>query len=53
VILDAIGTAQQAVALLPHRSSRILGAAAAAVLGLPTTDFDPGRPRTASSSPTT
>src|SRR6202044_869751 len=33
-----------AVALLPDRSSRILGAAAAAVLGLPTTDFDPGKP---------
>jgi hypothetical protein len=32
------------VALLPDRSSRIFGAAAAAVLGLPTTDFDPGKP---------
>jgi hypothetical protein len=32
------------VALLPDRSSRILGTAAAALLGLPATDFDPGEP---------
>jgi hypothetical protein len=32
------------VALLPDRSSRILGAAAAAVLNLPTADFDPASP---------
>jgi len=44
LILDAAGTAPEAVALLPDRSSRILGAAAAAVLGLPATDFDPGKP---------
>jgi tetratricopeptide (TPR) repeat protein len=44
LILGAAGTAPQAVALLPDRSSRILGAAAAAVLGLPTADFDPGEP---------
>jgi hypothetical protein len=44
LILDAAGTAPQSVTLLPDRSSRILGAAAAAVLGLPATDFDPGKP---------
>ena len=44
LILAAAGTAPDAVALLPDRSSRILGAAAAAVLGLPATDFDPGKP---------
>jgi hypothetical protein len=44
LILGAAGTAPEAVALLPDRSSRILGAAAAGVLGLPATDFDPGRP---------
>ncbi len=32
------------MALLPDRSSRILGTAAAAMLGLPATDFDPGKP---------
>jgi hypothetical protein len=30
-------------AALPDRSSRILGAAAAAVPGLPAADFDPGK----------
>ena len=44
LILGAAGTAPEAVALLPDRSSRILGTAAAAVLGLPTTDFDPAKP---------
>ena len=44
LILDAAGTAPESVALLPDRSSRILGAAAAATLGLPATDFDPGKP---------
>jgi hypothetical protein len=44
LILDAAGTAPELVALLPDRSSRILGAAAAATLGLPATDFDPGKP---------
>ena len=42
--LEAAGTAPQAAALLPDRSSRILGAAAVATLGLPTTEFDPGKP---------
>ena len=32
------------MALLPDRSSRILGIAAAALLGLPAADFDPGHP---------
>ena len=44
LILGAAGTVPEAVALLPDRSSRILGAAAAAVLGLPTADFDPAKP---------
>lgn len=44
LILDAAGAAPESVALLPDRSSRILGAAAAATLGLPATDFDPGKP---------
>jgi hypothetical protein len=44
LILDAAGAAPQAAALLPDRSSRILGAAAAATLGLPATDFVPGKP---------
>jgi hypothetical protein len=44
LILEAAGAAPQCVALLPDRSSQILGAAAAAVLGLPAADFDPGTP---------
>jgi hypothetical protein len=44
LILTAAGTGPQAVALLPDRSSRILGLAAAAALGLPAADFDPGTP---------
>lgn len=44
LILDTAGAAPQSVALLPDRSSRILGMAAAMVLDLPMTDFDPGKP---------
>ena len=44
LILDAGGTAPESVALLCDRSSRILGTAAAATLGLPARDFDPGQP---------
>jgi hypothetical protein len=44
VILGAAGAAPQAVALLPDRSSQILGAAAAAALGLPAAGFDPAKP---------
>lgn len=44
LVLGAAGATPECVALLPDRSSRILGLAAAAVLGLPTADFSPGRP---------
>jgi hypothetical protein len=44
LILEAADTAPRAAALLPDRSSRILGAAAAATLSLPATAFDPGKP---------
>ena len=44
LILGAAGAAPESVAVLPDRSSRIFGAAAAAVLGLPAADFDPGNP---------
>jgi hypothetical protein len=44
LVLEAAGTAPTSVALLPDRSSRILGTAAATLLGLPATDFDPGEP---------
>lgn len=44
LILDAASTAPQSVALLPDRSSQILGAAAAATLTLPAADFDPANP---------
>ena len=44
VILDAAGALPESVALLPDRSSRILGAAAAATLGLPAMDFDSAKP---------
>jgi hypothetical protein len=44
VILGAAGAAPQAVALLPDRSSQILGAAAAAALGLTAASFDPAKP---------
>jgi len=44
LILEAAGAAPQLVAVLPDRSSRILGAAAAAALSLAATDFDPAKP---------
>jgi len=44
LILAAAGAAPESVAMLPDRSSRILGAAAAAALSLPAADFDPARP---------
>ncbi len=44
LILDAACTAPRSVALLPDRSSQILGAAAAAMLALPAAAFDPGNP---------
>ena len=44
LILGGAGALPESVALLPDRSSRILGAAAAAVLGLPVADFDPADP---------
>ena len=44
LVLGAAGAVPECVAVLPDRSSRILGLAAAAVLGLPATDFSPGRP---------
>jgi hypothetical protein len=44
LILDAARTAPQSVAMLPGRSSQILGAAAAAMLDLPAADVDPGHP---------
>jgi hypothetical protein len=44
LILDAASTAPQSVAVLPDRSSQILGTAAAAILGLPATGFDPAQP---------
>ena len=44
LILDAARAAPQSVAMLPDRSSQILGAAAAAMLALPAADFDPANP---------
>ncbi|MFI0407334.1 tetratricopeptide repeat protein [Actinomadura sp. 3N508] len=44
VILDAAGRRPASVGLLPDRSSRILGLAAAEVLGLPAEPYAPGRP---------
>ena len=44
MILAAADTLPDSVALLPDRSSRILGAAAAAVLSLPVADFNPANP---------
>ncbi len=44
LVLETAGAAPQSVALLPDRSSRIIGMAAATVLDLPVTDFDPGKP---------
>jgi hypothetical protein len=43
LILTAAGTTPQTVALMPDRSSQILGTAAATILGLPATDFGPGQ----------
>jgi hypothetical protein len=43
-LILAAGALPEAVALLPDRSSRILGAAAAAVLSLPLAEFDPASP---------
>ncbi|GGJ78704.1 hypothetical protein GCM10011583_07820 [Streptomyces camponoticapitis] len=42
VILDAAGRRPRTVSLLPGRSDRILGLAAAEVLGLPTEPYSPG-----------
>ncbi len=46
VILAATGRRPRTVSLLPDRSSRILGLAAAEVLGLPYVPFETGRPDT-------
>ncbi|GGL94502.1 hypothetical protein GCM10010129_43070 [Streptomyces fumigatiscleroticus] len=42
-VLGAAGVRPRSVSLLPDRSSRILGLAAAEVLGLPARPFEPGR----------
>ncbi|MFI8189282.1 hypothetical protein ACIF8T_10885 [Streptomyces sp. NPDC085946] len=42
-VLDAAGTRPETVSLLPDRGSRVLGLAAAEVLGLPAVPFAPGR----------
>lgn len=42
VVLDAAGRRPRSVSLLPGRSDRILGLAAADVLGLPTEPYTPG-----------
>ena len=44
LIVGSAGVVPKSVALLPDRSSQILGIAAAAVLGLPAADFDPASP---------
>jgi hypothetical protein len=44
LILGAAGAAPESVTLLPDRSSRILGTAVAAALGVPATDLGPGKP---------
>ncbi|MEU5990497.1 hypothetical protein ABZ806_16135 [Spirillospora sp. NPDC047418] len=44
LVLDAAGRRPASVGLLPDRSSRILGLAAARLLGLPAEPFAPGRP---------
>ncbi|MFI1100370.1 hypothetical protein [Streptomyces melanogenes] len=43
LLLDAAGVRPRSVSLLPDRDSRILGLAAADVLGLPAEPFAPGR----------
>ncbi|WP_208036006.1 hypothetical protein [Streptomyces cyanogenus] len=45
-LLDGTGVRPRTVSLLPDRDSRILGLAAAEVLGLPAEPFAPGRPDT-------
>ncbi|WP_030348370.1 hypothetical protein [Streptomyces sp. NRRL S-1022] len=45
-LLDGAGVRPRTVSLLPDRDSRILGLAAAEVLGLPAEPFAPGRPDT-------
>jgi tetratricopeptide (TPR) repeat protein len=45
-LLDATGVRPRSVSLLPDRDSRILGLAAAEVLGLPAEPFAPDRPDT-------
>ncbi|MEU6594013.1 hypothetical protein ABZ923_33190 [Streptomyces sp. NPDC046881] len=45
-LLDGAGVRPRSVSLLPDRDSRILGLAAAEVLGLPAEPFAPGRPDT-------
>lgn len=45
-LLAAAGVRPRSVSLLPDRDSRILGLAAAEVLGLPAEPFAPGRPDT-------
>ena len=44
LILEAAGVAPESVSPLPDRSSQIVGAAVATMLGLPIADFDPSRP---------
>lgn len=44
LVLDAAGRRPASVGLLPDRSSRILGLAAARLFGLPAEPFAPGRP---------
>ncbi|TDD77739.1 hypothetical protein E1293_25850 [Actinomadura darangshiensis] len=44
LVLDAAGRRPTSVGLLPDRSSRVLGLAAARLLGLPAEPFAPGRP---------
>ncbi|MFC4051664.1 tetratricopeptide repeat protein [Actinomadura syzygii] len=44
LVLDAAGRRPASVGLLPDRSSRVLGLAAARLFGLPAEPFDPARP---------
>ncbi|MFE5740118.1 tetratricopeptide repeat protein [Streptomyces celluloflavus] len=46
LVLARAGLRPRTVSLLPDRSSRILGRAAARLLGVPAEPFDPGRART-------
>ncbi|MEV5439379.1 hypothetical protein AB0K80_25705 [Streptomyces sp. NPDC052682] len=45
-VLEAAGVRPESVSLLPDRGSRILGLAAAELLGLPARPFEPGRENT-------